>query len=251
MKHLITIIASLSCLSMAAQTESFSSLSEDLSESWTSPEQELRMVEMDKEEPTENPLIVQKPQYPKTLQDIMKKRSKKDEGQLEPIFLIADVYGGYSNFRCERVSPKSGIGFGCDIGVQGEYKRFWDKIPDDIFGEFTIGYSCRGSGAFPLHCIGARFLPVGYRYELNTSLILAGKAGIYLAYPFSGIETSQRSYNSNFDCGFSAGLGVEWKEFGLMASYEHGFMNVIDAGSVELFNQGAFLTLSYKFLSFK
>lgn len=246
MKYLITIIASLSCLNMVAQTEPLSSLSEGLPGSWTSPEQELRMVEMDKKEPTEDPSFVQQSQYPKTLQDIMKKRSKNEE-QADPLFLIADVYGGYSNFRCERVSPKPGIGFGCDVGIQGEYRRFWDKIPNGVFGEFTVGYSCRGSGAFPLHCIGARLLPLGYRYKLNTEWALAGKAGMYLAYPFNGI----RSYDSSFDYGISFGVGAEWNKFGLMASYEHGFSNMVSGASVDLYNQGAFLTISYKFLTFK
>ncbi|MBQ6191800.1 MAG: SH3 domain-containing protein [Bacteroidaceae bacterium] len=196
--------------------------------------------------PTITPSAVQEPNSTKKKQ---KKRSiSSNDGQLH---LIADIFGGYSNFRCDRVTPEPGIGFGCDIGIQCDYNWIWNKIPNGLFGEFTIGYSCRGSGAYPLHGIGARFLPIGYKYNLNSSWALAGKTGIYLAYPFSGIETGQRSYSGSFDCGISIALGAEWKRFGLMASYEHGFTNVITGSYVDLYNQGAFLTLSYKFLSFK
>ena len=192
-------------------------------------------------EPKVTPSPIQEPTKTKKRH---KERESSSDGHLN---LIVDIFGGYSNFRCERVSPKSGLGFGADIGVQGEYNGFWQKIPSGIFGEFTAGYSCRGSGAYPLHCIGARLLPFGYRYKLNTEWALAGKAGVYFAYPFNGI----RSYGSSFDYGISFGLGAEWKKFGLMASYEHGFSNMVSGASVKLYNQGAFLTISYKFFTFK
>lgn len=170
------------------------------------------------------------------------------KGQLS---ILADVFGGYSNFRCVEVSPKPGFGFGADIGVQCDYAKLWGKIPIGLFAEVALGYSCRGSGAYPLHCIGARILPIGYRYYLNSDLALVGKMGLYLAYPFSNIATRRYTYSGSFDCGLSLGLGADWKQFGFMISYEHGFMNVIDGGSVSLLNQGAYLTISYKFLNFK
>ena len=167
------------------------------------------------------------------------------------ISLLVDAFGGYSNFICDEVSPECGLGFGADIGVQFDYNRLWGRMPKGIFGELTAGYSCRGSGAFPLHCAGMRVLPLGYKYEIGSSLFIAAKAGMYLAYPFSGISTKQNSYDGNFDYGLSIALGIEWKRIGLMASYEHGFADVIDGARVDLFNQGAFLTLSFKFLTLK
>lgn len=174
--------------------------------------------------------------------------SKSNDGHIS---LFADIYGGYSNFRCAQVSPKAGVGFGVDAGIMCDYNRFFSFMPQGLYGEFSLGYSCSGSGAYPLHGIGFRFLPAGYRYSLDNSLSIVGKLGIYVHFPFSSFSTPSRIFDSNVDCGLSLAAGVEWNEFGLMVSYEHGFINVVDKASVELYNQGAFLTLSYKFLTFK
>lgn len=163
---------------------------------------------------------------------------------------ICDIFGGYSNFRCDEVSPEFGFGFGADFGLQYDYSRLWGKMPQGLFGEITIGYSCRGSGAYPIHYVGSRVLPIGYRYSINSDLSVVGKAGLYVAYPFSKIETSHDSYSTCLDFGISVGLGVEWKQFGLHATYEHGFADVKDGGRVELYNQGIFLTFSYKIHTF-
>lgn len=176
--------------------------------------------------------------------------SNRNRSSEKGLSLWVDVFGGYSNFRCDKVSPKSGIGFGADMGLQFDYSRLWSKIPNGFFGETTIGYSCRGSGAYPIHYAGARILPIGYKYSVNINLSIVGKAGMYVAYPFSKIKARNHSYDTSMDYGLSVGLGVEWKQFGLMTTYEHGFADVKDGGSVKLYNQGFFLTVSYKIRTF-
>lgn len=202
---------------------------------------------------------------PTKLSDFKQERSRKKEKVKEKaikanrarfnshgeLHFIADVFGGYSNFRCDEVTPEFGIGFGGDVGLQCDYSKLWGKLPQSLYGEIAIGYAYRGSGAFPIHYAEARVHPIGYKYSLNSDLKLVGKVGMYVAYPFSELETNYTSYSTSVDFGISAGIGVEWKKIGLMATYEHGFADVKDGGRIELYNQGAFLTLSYKIKTFK
>lgn len=178
-----------------------------------------------------------------------KNRSVQNEKDGD-ITLLADIFGGYSNFRCEGISPKSNFGFGADIGLRFDYSRLFGKMPTGLFGELAIGYSLRGSGACHINYIGARVLPLGYRYSINSDISILGKAGMYFAYPLSRFKTRYNSYDTNFDYGISIGLGIEWKKFGFMATYEHGFPDVKDGGGVDLHNQCFFITISYKILTF-
>ena len=165
------------------------------------------------------------------------------------IFII-DAFGGYSNFRCDDVSPKAGIGFGGDIGLQCDYSRIGSKLPKGLYLEVDLGYACRGSGAYPIHYADAKLFPIGYKHPISSSMSIVGRAGGYVAYPFSEIKTSRNSYSTNLDFGLSAGFGVEWKQFSFLATYEHGFADVKEGGNVKLYNQGAFLTVSYKLSTF-
>ena len=164
--------------------------------------------------------------------------------------LLADIFGGYSNFRCKDITPKSNLGFGADIGFRFDYSRLWGKMPRGVFGELAIGYSSKGSGACHLHYLGARLLPLGYKYGINSDFSILGKVGMYFAYPLSSFKSRYQSYDAKFDYGLYIGLGIEWKKFGLMATYEHGFPDVKDGGAVDLHNQCFFITLSYKILTF-
>ena len=163
---------------------------------------------------------------------------------------VVDAFGGYSNLRCDDVSPKAGIGFGGDIGLQCDYSRIGSKLPKGLYLEVDLGYACRGSGAYPIHYAEAKVFPIGYRHSISPSMNIVGRVGGYVAYPFSEIKTSRKSYSTNLDLGLSAGFGVEWKQFGFMATYEHGFADVKDGGQIKLYNQGAFLTVSYKLSTF-
>lgn len=187
----------------------------------------------------------------KKVKEEVHKENKKRIHSNGELHLIADVFGGYSNFMCDEVTPEFGIGFGGDVGLQCDYSKLWGKLPQSFYGEITLGYAYRGSGAFPIHYAEARICPIGYKYSLNSDLKLIGKVGMYVAYPFSELETNSTSYSTSVDFGISGGIGVEWKKFGLMATYEHGFADVKGGGRVELYNQGAFLTLSYKIKTFK
>ena len=202
---------------------------------------------------------------PMKLSDFRQERSRKKGKEKEKankanrarfhsrgeLHFIADVFGGYSNFRCDEVTPEFRVGFGGDVGLQCDYSKLWGKLPQSLYGEITIGYAYRGSGAYPIHYTEARVCPIGYKYSLSSDLRLIGKVGMYVAYPFSELETNYTSYSTSVDFGISGGIGVECKKIGLMATYEHGFADVKNGGRVELYNQGAFLTLSYKIKTFK
>ncbi len=193
-----------------------------------------------------------KPRKAKTSK-VKQNKVKMNKVRTTPIGLmnfVADAFGGYSNFMCDRVSPKAGIGFGCDIGLQCDYSRIASKLPKGLYLEVDLGYACRGSGAYPIHYAEAKVFPVGYRRPISPSMSIIARLGGYVAYPFSEIKTSRKSYSTNLDFGLSGGLGVEWKQFGIMATYEHGFADVKEGGNVKLYNQGVFLTVSYKLSTF-
>lgn len=176
--------------------------------------------------------------------NLFKKIVGNNSGDLH---LIADLWGGYSNFSWNNGSPKMNFGFGVDVGVQCNYQLFWSKIPKGLLGEITIGYARRGSGAFPINYFSIRTLPVAYRWTIRSNLSLIGKAGLYIGIPFSKIK----SYTTCVDYGLSVGAGIEYGKWGLIASYEHGFAKTIESHYVDLYNRGAFLTLSYKFFKLK
>ena len=144
-----------------------------------------------------------------------------------------------------------GLGFGADVGLHCNYNMLWSRIPEGLLGELTIGYARRGSGAFPINYFGIRILPVAYRWTIQSNLSLIGKVGLYVGVPFSKIKTNGSSYTTSVDYGLSVGAGVEYGKWGLLASYEHGFAKTLNHSSVNLYNRGAFLILSYKFLKLK
>ena len=162
------------------------------------------------------------------------------------VCLFADIFGGYSTFIAD-VSPKPGIGFGADAGIQTDYTRLIAKMPRNLFGEFALGYAYKGCAAYPIHCINFRILPVCYKYPLSDVKVL-GKAGIYLAQPFSDIDTGYQTFYMSFDVGLSVGVGAEYRDIGAMISYEHGLTNMLDSRG--LCNRGVYLTVSYKFKKF-
>ncbi len=168
-----------------------------------------------------------------------KKHAKQNTG-ISFGFLV-DVYGGYSTFKWSGGTPKAGIGFGG--GLSG--RVFWKGTtnPEGYFAEIGIGYSRKGTGAFPMDYVGARVFPLSYSLGENSFFI---KAGGYIGYPLSKIKTSHNSYDGNLDYGVDVGVGMFFLDhFSVMLSLEEGFAKICDS-PVDLNNRNIFLTLSYR-----
>ncbi len=171
-------------------------------------------------------------------------RTIRDSNDREKsLSFFVDVFGGYSNFSWNDGSPVAGFGFGSNIGMQVDWLRIreWNRM----CCELALGYSCRGSGAYPIHYVGTRLFPLSYKHSLSSDIKVVGKTGMYLALPLSRIETSQKTFDCNIDLGLSVALGIEYRRFGFSVLYEHGFPDVIDE-NVELHNRCAFLSFSYR-----
>lgn len=162
--------------------------------------------------------------------------------------LIASVEGGYTNFACEDITPKYGWGYGANVAIQLKSIGKSSLLTEGIFFEYSIGYTKKGSGAFPLNYAISSLYPVGYKLNLS-SCTLYGKAGAYIAYCFSEIKTKYETFYSELDWGISAGIGVEYKQYALGVNYEYGFPDVCSS-ELDLYNRNIFLSFSYKFLSF-
>lgn len=162
---------------------------------------------------------------------------------------IPNIYCGFSNFCTESVVPKGTIGCGVDLAFQFIAKERIMFIPMNYFSEISLGYSLRGSAAFPMHYLNIKLLPFGYRYHLQ-KLSLYGKLGVYTGYTFSSIETRYNSFDSNVDAGLTISVGTEYRKFGLGLSYERGFINVCNS-NLSLKNSCIFVTLSYRLFSLK
>lgn len=159
--------------------------------------------------------------------------------------VMADIFGGYSNFMWSDGSPVAGLGFGA--GVTGQlHLNETDYAPDGYFAELGVNYARKGSGAYPIDYVKANVLPLGYSFNhLLGDFSLFVKAGGYVAYPFSKIKTNSQSFDTNLDYGVIGCVGVSYEKFSVSVSYEHGFADVCDA-NVSLKNQNIFLTLSYR-----
>ena len=166
------------------------------------------------------------------------------------IDIVPNVYYGYVNFSSDNASPKGSMGGGIDLAVQFIAKEKISFIPKNYYTEVSLGYSMRGSAAFPMHYVNIKLQPFGYRYDLFGIVMLYGKLGAYLGYPFSKIETDNNSFDSNLDVGLTVSLGVEYRNIGLGVSYERGFTDVCTS-KLSLKNSCVFLNLSYRFFSLK
>lgn len=160
------------------------------------------------------------------------------------------VYGGYSTFVVDGVTPKPTIGVGVDAAFQFLVKDKIEFIPKGYYMEASLGYSLRGSSAFPMHYINCKLLPFGYRHTLPNDCTVYGKLGTYIGYTSSSINTHYNSFASNIDVGALVHIGVEYCNIGLGISYDRGFTKVCDS-NLALYNKGIFLNLSYRLLHLK
>lgn len=165
------------------------------------------------------------------------------------IEFVPNVYFGFSNFSVSDISAKGSIGCGIDLSFQFIAKERINFIPKNYFSEISMGYSMKGSAAFPMHYISVKLLPFGYRYNLP-KFSLYGKLGIYTGFSFSSIETNRNSFDSNVDVGLTFNIGAEYNKIGLGILYERGFTNVCNS-NLSLKNSCVFFNLSYRLFSLK
>ncbi|MDE6484521.1 MAG: porin family protein [Duncaniella sp.] len=72
----------------------------------------------------------------------------------------------------------------------------------------------------------------GYKYAVTDDIKLDGHLGVFASYDLSNsaeFKDEDRDpdtyFDSKFDLGIQAGIGVWWKKFNLDLSYQHGFMS--------------------------
>lgn len=158
------------------------------------------------------------------------------------IDFVPSVAGGFSNFVSDKVTPKGRFGLGVDLTFQFIAENSILFIPKDYFMDFSLGYSLKGSAAFPMHYITFKLSPIGYKKDFS-EFSLFGKVGCLTGYTTSTIETDQYTFNSNLDFGVLAEMGVEYNGIGIALAYERGLANVCDS-NLKLRNSGLFLKLS-------
>ncbi len=157
---------------------------------------------------------------------------------------ITDGYLGYSDFVSSKTETIGRFGFGAGVSLQGVLqKKIW-LIPVGWNTEVGLGYSMKGSAAYPMHYINLKLAPFGYEYEFS-SVLLNANVGFFMGIPLSRIETNKYRFKSNWDVGFYVKAMCWWKEFGLGLSYELSFTNVCSA-NLPLKNSAVFLNVAYR-----
>lgn len=165
------------------------------------------------------------------------------------IDLVPFFYGGFTNFVSDKVSPKGRMGIGLDIAFQFIANRSIAFIPKNYYAELSLGYTLKGSRAYPMQYLKLYLSPFGYRYLLS-DFVLWATVGPYIGGTFSQIKTDKNDFSSNLDIGILGKVGIEYKKIGIGVSYEHGFNNVCDS-KLRLRNNCLFLNLSYRLLNLK
>lgn len=160
------------------------------------------------------------------------------------IDFVPSVFMGFANFVSDGVSPKGTAGFGVDFAFQFTARNTISYIPRNYYMEASLGYSQKGSGAFPLHYMALKLSPVGYKYPMD-GFMLFGKLGIYTGYTFSTIETRSYVFDSKVDVGLLVEIGAEYEKIGVGLSYERGLTNVCNS-KLKLNNQCFYFNLSYR-----
>ena len=163
--------------------------------------------------------------------------------------LVPNLSLGYANFTCNSAYPVPRMGLGIDCALQFIAEEKISFIPKDYFTEVSLGYSMRGSGAFPMHYFNIKLMPFGYRLVLDDYAFF-GKFGVYAGLSASEIDTYYNHFHTNPDMGISVGLGFEMYNIGVGLSFEQGFIDVCDA-NLSLKNQCLFVNLSYRLFDCK
>ncbi|MBQ8592696.1 MAG: PorT family protein [Bacteroidaceae bacterium] len=106
-------------------------------------------------------------------------------------------------------------------------------------------------------------IPINVAYRLNLSNYwnMVFKAGIYLAYAFSGKDKNEsivegmlvgawgeyEYYTRHFDFGLNVGIDFEYHRFVFGFEYEPGFIPIIEDEYVKGCNSVGYVTIGYKF----
>ena len=160
---------------------------------------------------------------------------------------------GMTTFATTGYFPIPTCGFGVDLGVQCLLVNKLSIIPENFFVESSIGYSMKGSSAYPMHYIEFMLIPLGYRWDINDLILLnqneplyfVGKGGIFIGHSFSDISTTRYTFYPNCDVGIVLNVGVEWHKIRAGLSYERSFTNAVSS-NLKLKNQCLFINFSYR-----
>lgn len=160
---------------------------------------------------------------------------------------------GMATFATNGYFPIPTCGFGVDVGIQCLFVDKLGIIPENFFVESSIGYSMKGSSAYPMHYVGLTLIPLGKRWNMNEliqlnqnePLYFVGKGGIFIGHSFSDISTSRYTFYPNCDVGFVLNVGVEWHKIRAGLSYERSFTNAVNS-NLKLKNQCLFINFSYR-----
>ena len=185
----------------------------------------------------------------KTVDKSSEQRSKNVSFKNVGMELVPNISVGYANFTCSSVYPVPTMGLGIDCNLQFIAEENISFIPKDYFAEVSLGYSMRGSGAFPMHYFNIKLMPFGYRLVLDDYAFF-GKLGVYTGLSASEIDTHYNHFYTNPDMGISLGLGFEMYNIGVGLLFEQGFIDVCDA-NLSLKNQCLFVNLSYRIFDVK
>lgn len=158
---------------------------------------------------------------------------------------------GYSSFMWDGGLVSGKVTYTADLFVELDIIRQQSYFKGCFF-ELQIGYDGKGAAWYPMNYMHLRLFPLGYKYNLNP-IKLVGKAGIYMGFPLSDLESydSGQYWSSDLQVGISASVGVEYYRLGISANVDYCFSEVAPSAPVSLNNIAIFGTISYKFGKFK
>ncbi len=164
--------------------------------------------------------------------------------ELLSVDAIASGCVGYSDFISKQSEAIGRLGFGIEASLQGELKDNLGFIPKGWYAETGIGYSLKGSAAYPMHYINIKVAPFGYACEF-LPIPITTNLGFFMGIPLSVVETNIYRFKSHLDLGLYAKIACWYRDIGIGLSYEYSFTNVCNANT-PLKNNAVFLNISYR-----
>lgn len=163
------------------------------------------------------------------------------------LYYGAAIGAGISSFKWYEGIANWRMSYSIDLFAQLEFKEQVAFIPRDYFIEFQLGFDGKGAAWYPMNYVHMRLFPFGYKYTLS-EIRLTGQAGLYIGFPVSDLQLYNYpdSFAGNTQVGISAGIGADFRQFGLNLNVEYGITEVAST-SVQLNNLAIFVAVSYKF----